>query len=374
MFSEIKGLKFRCTLITLFSSLNWIWVFTCALGAYSSAGWTLDAALNTKPKGIFISGGHQVTSVLAQEFVDGALIRVRWSALEPSPGLYDWDDLDDEIAKVKAAGKKYTLAIVSGPRAPKWLYNELKAPSYNYSFKRPSTNKNSANKNSTNKNRSKNKILPLPWDEVYLTRWLQIVDAAGKRYRDDPDLYLVHITSSSQNGFEMQLPMKRGSRDSNEVPDWKDYGFSKDRYMAAVKRVIDAFAEAFPTQFLDLEIHSVLTDSSIPEELIDYGASTLGHRFGPFGAWLNNRDTHWDKPLRAVMAKHGKTSFCNYQLIGNVTRQAKKVGPGGLQGAVDLGVSQGCLYYEIWEVDLKNIELRAWLSDTHRQLNAKPLK
>lgn len=349
----------------LFGSFKWVWVFAWILGTYSSAGWALEEALNAKPKGIFISGGrHQLPSVLAHEFVDGALIRVRWSALEPSPGLYDWDYLDDEIAKVKKAGKKYTLAIVSGPSAPQWLYSELKAPSYNYSFKHPNANKK----------RSKNKILPLPWDEIYLTRWLQVVDAAGKRYRNDPDLYLVHITSSSQNGFEMQLPMKRGSRDSNDVPDWKDYGFSKEKYMTAVKRVIDAFAEAFPTQFLDLEIHSVLTDSSIPEELIDYGASTLGLRFGPFGAWLNNRDTRWDKPLRAVMAKHGKTSFCNYQLIGNVTRQAKRVGPGGLQSTVELGVSQGCLYYEIWEIDLKNTELRAWLSDTHRQLNAKPLK
>lgn len=321
-------------------------------------------AVESGPKGIFISGGrYQQPAVLKSDFVDGALIRVRWSVLEPRPGQFDWGYLEGEIAKVKKAGKKYTLAVVSGPSAPQWLYDELSVPNFTYSFNSPYGSKK----------RSRSHTLPLPWDAQYLERWFKVIEAVGARYNDDPDLYLVHITNSSQNGFEMQLPMSRGARGKSKsnVPDWSDYGFSRAKYVTAVKKVMDAFAEAFPRQFLDLEIHSVLKDSTIPAELVDYGASTIGKRFGPFGAWLNNRETRWDKPLRKVMAKYGETSFCNYQLIGNETRQVERIGPGGLKAAVELGVSQGCKYYEIWEIDLKNDALKGWLSETQRMLNAK---
>ena len=311
------------------------------------------------PSGIFISGGRtQEQALLNKPYVDGALIRVPWRDLEPRQGVYNWKHLDDEIARVKRAGKRYTLAILSGPSAPEWLYTEG-AKAYEFSFSNPHA-----------PSRPLQNKIPLPWDQHYIDRWGETIKAVAKRYRNDPDLYLVHITTSSQNGFEMQLPYKRGPRDTNNIPDWKTYGYTEQRYIDGTKQVISIFSEAFPKQMLDLEIHPVFESYRIPEELLNYGYSVANGRFGAFGAWLSNKNKPWEKKLHQLMTMYADqpNSFCNYQLIGNETRQAQRLGTGGLKGTVQLGLSQGCRYYEIWDIDLKNARLVPFLNQLHNVL------
>lgn len=323
-----------------------------------------SAAPISKPHGIFISGGQfQSEKHLNQPFVDGTLLRPRWREIEPSPGKYDWSVLDAEIAKVKKAGKLYTLGIVGGPSTPEWVFKQKGVKAFEYSFHNPHAMRD----------RSQPQIMPIPWDAAYLRLWQDLIAEAGKRYGDDPSLYLVHITGSTQNGFEMQLPQDRSrGRDSNvNIPDWNQYGYSKAKIIGAWKTTIDSFVNAFPHKPLDLEIHGVLEDYSIPRELIAYGINRAPGRFGAFGAWLNNRQQPWDRPLRDIMISASGQSFCNYQLIGNETRQAERMGSGGLKGVVELGMSHGCYYYEIWEADIKNPGFHPWFTQLQSQLKDK---
>lgn len=322
---------------------------------YEQKGKDLASA---KPSGIFISGGkYQEEPLLEQPFVDGALIRVRWNDLEPESGKLDWRYLDDEIAKVGALGKLYTLAIVGGPSTPSWLYKKG-AKAYSFSLNNPYASKG----------RPMNSTLPLPWDEVYLQHWHSLIKKVGARYSRDPRLSLVHITLSSQNGFEMHLPYSRGPRDPNQLPLWKDFGFTEERYISAAKTTIDAFDQAFPGKFLDIEVHPIFESYRAPTELAQYGFKRMGSRFGLFGAWLNNRNLLWDQPLKTLMKEYSAKSFCNYQLIGNATRQLERVGDNGLEGAVQAGIDDGCHYYEIWEVDIKNKDFEPYLKNLNLRL------
>ncbi|MBQ0782455.1 MAG: beta-galactosidase, partial [Thalassolituus oleivorans] len=168
-----------------------------------------SAAVN-RPSGIFISGGqYQEEPLLAKPFVDGALIRVRWHELEPSEGQFDWSYLDSEIAKVTKLGKVYTLAVVGGPSTPSWVFAKG-AQGYSFTLNNPYASKA----------RPVDNKLPLPWDAIYLKAWHRLIAELGKRYSSDPNLLLVHITLSSQNGFEMHLPYSRGPRDPNQLPSW----------------------------------------------------------------------------------------------------------------------------------------------------------
>lgn len=319
------------------------------------------SSARARPVGIFISGGkHQEESILQKPFVDGALIRVRWSELEPEQGKFNWRYLDGEIAKVAAAKKSYTLAVVGGPSSPSWLYEEG-AKSYSFSLNNPYASKA----------RPINNVLPLPWDKIYLKHWHRVIAEVGRRYSEDPNLALVHITLSSQNGFEMHLPYSRGPRDPNKLPAWKDFGFTEELYIDAAKSTIEAFARAFPSGFLDLEIHPIFESYRAPTELAKFGYQHIGNRFGLFGAWLNNRNIRWDQPLKEMMKEYSDKSFCNYQLIGNATRQMKRVGEGGLQGAIASGLEDGCHYYEIWDVDIKNSDFEEYLIELNSRLKRK---
>lgn len=345
---KLKASLFRITLITLLGI------------SIAEAG----LPPNFKPHGIFVSGGKFVPEdIMEKPYVEGALVRPRWRDLEPEPGKFDWSFLDAEIGKVKKAGKKYTLAILGGPGTPDWVFQQKGVKGFVYSFFNPY---------SVVDRRIPQKM-PVPWDATYLELWQNLIRKVAQRYGNDPALYLVHVTHSTQNGLEMMLPFdKSRGRDKNvNIPDWHQYGYSKAILMGSWKTVIDTFVEAFPDKPLDLEIHPVLEDHSIPSELIDYGISKAPGRFGAFGAWLNNRQQPWDRPLRDIMSKAGKRAYCNYQLIGNETRQAERVGMGGLKGTIELGMSQGCYYYEIWEVDLKNPKFSPWLNQLHAELKSK---
>ena len=50
------------------------------------------------------------------------VITDNWSAIEPTPGVYDWSRLDAQIAAAKAAGSEGVhLRIYGGVQAPQWL-------------------------------------------------------------------------------------------------------------------------------------------------------------------------------------------------------------------------------------------------------------
>ena len=50
------------------------------------------------------------TYVLVVARVDGVLLRFYWNNVEPKRARFDFAAMDKEIARVKAAGKHYSLA------------------------------------------------------------------------------------------------------------------------------------------------------------------------------------------------------------------------------------------------------------------------
>src|SRR6266513_1925858 len=66
------------------------------------------------PRGVFSLSPAGVAfqdTVLSNPSVDGVGIRQDWRDLEPTEGVYNWDFLDSQVARVAAAGKKVLLRI-----------------------------------------------------------------------------------------------------------------------------------------------------------------------------------------------------------------------------------------------------------------------
>lgn len=321
------------------------WVSLCVLvllGAWTRA----DDSNAYPPKGIFACYGFSLNDrVLQAPYLSGVLIRARWRDVEPHEGRYDWSYLQREIGKAKRYGKKVTLALVGGPHTPDWVY-VAGAADFEYIFNNPYSPRG-----------GRTERIPLPWDALFLQKWTRTIHAFGSRFRSDRDVVLVHMTGSSKNGFELQLPERRrrgGAFRGLVDEEWLQAGYTEAKLLAAWKGIIDAFAEAFPNKALDLEIHPLLGNNAIPAQLAEYAHHKMGRRFGTFGGWLSGRPPAWDTEMRRIMGEHCRRSFCGYQLIANETRQAQRLGPGGLIGAIRTGMDEGARYFEVWEADVKN--------------------
>jgi hypothetical protein len=323
-----------------------------------AAGPLISSATLAAPGGIYSSGGptnavnNSVDSRLDNlDHIDGALVRIGWKDIETSPGVYDWSRLDEQFTRATNFGLKISLGLVNGMAYPTWLETQG-AHTFSYLFRGTTPAK-----------------MPVPWDRIFLDRWTSFVAAAGERYGDHPALALIHITTSSGNGFEMQLPST-----PTDTANWNAIGYTVDRHVNAYKEVIDAFDEAFPNTPLDLEVHPVLGSDAIAQQAVAYANEAIGDRFGVFAAWWsqNNADNVYPGMYQLLRDQAAQT-FAGVQLVTNATNFDSTFGPGGIQTALDRALADGVRYFEPWDTDLLNSNLASVFTALHRDIEAATL-
>jgi Beta-galactosidase len=332
--------------------------FAFALVCANAVAWIANAQEATRPVGIYSSGGpttanrNSVDSRLeGQPYVDGVLVRISWADVEPRPGVYDWARLDDQFSRAQRMGIKVSLGVVNGLGAPAWLADRG-AMMFAYSFHGTSVQ------------------MPVPWDPVFLERWTSFVQAMGQRYDRNPALSLVHITTSTANGFEMQLPSM-----PDDQRNWKRIGYTTDAHVNAYHRVIDAFGRAFPSKAMDLEVHPVLNSDTVAQQVVAYANQKLGARFGVFAGWWSQRNADAVYPgMHTLLKEQAARTFATVQLATNATHDPNGFGAGGFQVALDRAYSDGVRYFEIWDIDLLNSNLTPAIRSLHTQSVSGPAK
>jgi hypothetical protein len=304
------------------------------------------------PVGLFVCRGPNPTPEKEVDFsfIDGWLVRPGWDKVEPKEGEYDWSYIEAEIALAKRLKKKITLCVLGGPQTPAWVY---KAGAKEFEYAMPIGKVRAA------------KIPPL-WDEVYLKKWTALVAALGKKYKGDDTIVLVHITGATGNGLEMQLPFLPKDREQ-----WQKLGYTPEKVVGAWKQIIGAFAEAFPSKPLDIDIHPVLGSDQVAGEVAAYGSEKLGKRFGIFSGWLSGKSAEQDRHHAGMLTlaeKFGPKGFAAFQMIAGETRSPQQFAEGGLKTAIEQGLSWNARYFEIWETDAMNPKLQPALKDMAKRL------
>jgi hypothetical protein len=82
------------------------------------------ATATTVIRGVYVTQdiGKPIQSyALSSPSIDGVLLRVYWSDIEPAPGQFNFVSLDSDIRSVTAVGKYYALAIIAGGYTPSWV-------------------------------------------------------------------------------------------------------------------------------------------------------------------------------------------------------------------------------------------------------------
>ena len=207
---------------------------------------TPDQVISVAAQGLFCScapTNESASSVFRDagdiEYLDGILVRVGWDSLEPAPGVYDWTLLDEQITKAEEQGLEISLAVLNGPKAPAWLADEG-AVMFEYFH------------------RGEDKVLPVPWDPVYLERVAGFIHTLGQRYNDNKVISLIHMTNATTNGFEMHYLV-----DSTDEAEFVDLGYTERRMIDSWITILDAYNQAFPEKLLDVEVHPIFRLSLI---------------------------------------------------------------------------------------------------------------
>ncbi len=348
-------------LITLVAGLAQIALTACLAPLSANAK---EAA--STPHGIFVvyPARRSVSQqALASPKVDGVLIRLRWNDVEPKEGQYQWDRLDEELRRVASARKKASVLLMAGIGTPDWVY-AAGAQSFTLPPRRddgerrfqPLRSKRPEGDSSYNPGGT----FPIPWDTVFIEKWTRLISQFGSRYRDNPTITLVHMAGPGKVA-EMALFGDRRR--------WIESGFTRERYINAWKRVIDAYNTAFPRSFMDVGIHTVLGDATIPEDIAKYASGQMGARFGLFAAWLSAREPHGEMiRLHDLIRQYSRTSFAGYQMVWSASEDTQDRMGGPLQTAIDTGLRDGARYFEIYEQDILRPEYRDLLENLHKNL------
>ena len=270
-------------------------------------------------------------------------------------GDFQWALLDSQFAAADRYGKRVTLAVLNGPACPGWLFAQGAEP-FPYLF------------------RGSPNTLAVPWDSVFIAKWGATVAAVGARYRNQASLALVHATHSTGNGFEMQLPST-----PTDVSNWQARGYSHARVIDSWARVLDAFADAFPTTSVDVDVHPVVGSDSVANGVIAEGSRRMGDRFGVFAAWWSQNNTSVYPGSYQLLQTGVDSSFGAVQMVASGSSDSARFGPGGMPAALDLAASQGVRYWEVWNSDILDPDFESLLrtyntSATVDVLPTRPLR
>lgn len=270
------------------------------------------------------------------DYLDGVLVRISWADLNSQEDTYDWSYIDEQIGYANDRGIKITLAIMNGPYAPKWLADK-DATFVDYVM------------------RDNDLSLPLPWDEVYLSYYKKFIAALGERYQDSDTIALIHMTNATTNGFEMQYNFS-----SEAEAEFQSTGYSESALIDSWKAIIDAYAAAFPSTPLDVEVHPVFMSDEVANQVVEHGLHTYGKQFGVFAAWWSEHNAlNVYKGAYSLIQRAQQESFASLQMVSAVDVGLNPLTTDEFTAALELAISNGIYYIEVWNADLINSDLDA---------------
>jgi hypothetical protein len=197
---------------------------------------------------------------LTKDFVDGAVIVVQWSSLEPKPGVYDFSGLDEWIGKVAALHKVISLGVIAGSFTPTWLYSSpYNVPRNEFNY----------NRNPQSAPVCTVLVLPSPWDEHFIKEYNQMSADLAQHVRDFQApgvargaaydaLRIVKLGGVNNTSEELRLVANKGDNGPCHQSDarkvWADAGFTPAKIERAWQELIGNTGRVFPDKILSIAV------------------------------------------------------------------------------------------------------------------------
>jgi FG-GAP-like repeat/Beta-galactosidase len=210
------------------------------------------------PRGVFslgTAGRPSSSTALSNPAVAGVSLRLHWSDLEPSEGVYNWSFFDVEIERAQAAGKKVLLRVgTGGDNMPSWVMTAVRsAGGRTFTF----TDNAGAH------------TIPVFWDPTFLAKKSAMIAALGARYSANPTVQAVAASFANATSDDWAVPHNNvpdPGYSTSEVTRWRLAGYTSANLINAGNFVIDATLRAFPNQLAVLAINSNGAALDVPND------------------------------------------------------------------------------------------------------------
>ena len=298
--------------------------------------------------------------VFNEPAIAGIYLRYYWRELERSQGKFRWKDLDYDLDRVLAAGKKFSIGIHAGAFAPSWLYAT-------------GTGIRSIAWSEATHGRGvgcSDYTAPVPYDAPYAPAYIAMITALHDHLAARnalPLLAMVKVTPFNDFTEELHLPSspyKPRSCESDAQSAWLALGYRPSLVLAAFKEIYLPMADLFPTAVLSFNTiqgnsfpgisedgQKVRRTNDLAEHIIGYALRKTPGRLTVEDTALSNVQSSPKLVLWAVSqgAIQGwQTNVHALLRAGCPNRACDSIGFAKL---VRNGISSGAPYIELWPRD-----------------------
>ncbi len=309
-------------------------------------------------------------SVLQKDFVEGALIAVRWFELEPVEGQYDWSMIDEALELVEGAGKVAVLNVMtSGVSVPSWLLDNYDVQVFDF-----------VDENQYHPTYGDTFTVPVYWDSVYLAKKFEFLSQLAERYAGRESIVAVMVSFVGTMTNDWFIP-------DNAYGQLLDMGYSNELMLEVARRTVDFWAQHFPDKALKMPIgfspaYDNVTSTDLAEAVIDYAYNAYP---GRFYAQINALSTiiPLATDVRVTSASPGTAYYLlkllaehpgenGLQMLCDFTSQAQRLDNGNVCPDLSAGCVMSALkriadsyqvhYVEFWYQDLENNGLDEYIS------------
>ncbi|HAI10645.1 MAG TPA: hypothetical protein DCM28_03005 [Phycisphaerales bacterium] len=311
---------------------------------------------------------------MALDYVDGMTLCMQWRELNPQPGVYRWELIDDVLADVAKHGKLLNLGIFAGIQSPQWVMDQLQEP---FTFQRKRHGGEIAN------NAASEGVLPLPWDQTYTRLWLELNRQLAARYHDHPSIGYLQLHGIGGSAMEMSIRLK-----PSEYDRFRQAGYSVARYTRCWENLVDQFAELWPRKPLMLTLGTVPADEGtalVPDTARDvqaYAYRKLGDRLLVKVAflnglwWQNQGPKAHAKPLIDLLTALGQSGrSTGGEMFWEIRAKGQAAVAGTMQQALKNALDAHMQMVEIYQSDIADYKDKrvyqpfvATLRSAHEQL------
>jgi hypothetical protein len=198
-------------------------------------------------KGIYEFAGGNSAADASDPDLTGVDLIYYWSQIEPEKGVFDWRQIQSDMAPWIAAGKKVILRVstsgaaswdppYSGDGTPAWVYADgARAVS------------------------DSGETIPVYWDQAYLTDYQSFVQAFGAQFDGNPNV--AFIQAGIGMGAET-LPETNVS--ASGVAAWESDGYADPLWLSTAETIASFYKSAFRVTPVDALVDRTFFDGSGP--------------------------------------------------------------------------------------------------------------
>ena len=242
------------------------------LGSVVAGAWWAPAAAagpSSDLRGIYVDSvafpippdaEARLSQALQQPGVDGLVLVLGWSSIEPERGSYQWmrpadpQWLDQWIGKAIAAGKKVELSVRSD-KTPGWLADAgVRTLPFTYAAQGGAK-------------ACRTETIAVPWDTGFLREWDAMLAALAAHLKSTvvqgtseyDAVVLLRLTGIDRNSDELHLPEQTPRLEGTDctkgtVQTWQGAGYKPSLLLQGWDAITSSFKSSFPDKSFSVAI------------------------------------------------------------------------------------------------------------------------